>query len=101
MTATPGPWTAEERITAEEVAEAIMDGAEAEAGWWITGPDWIDCEDSGLFFRKGDALVAAAAPDLLAALSLARSMILSGERMTPRAEAEIDGALLKALGRPR
>lgn len=46
-----------------------------------------------------DAHLISAAPELLAALSLARSMILSGEKMTDRARETIEGALNKAMDR--
>lgn len=76
---TPGPWV-QQSVTAGTVTIAGEQG-------WVADTN------------EDDASLISAAPELVQALSLARSMILSGERMTPAAEILIESALDKALSR--
>jgi hypothetical protein len=59
------------------------------------GP-WDEVDELLVHPGEVDARLMAAAPALLDALRLARSMILSGESMSAQAAATIDGAIAEA-----
>lgn len=92
---TPGPWT-----TDEDDHDQKYQDIKIKAGYRSIATVWIDdapVQDYNAEQRANVALITAA-PDLLLALSFAKSVILSGEDWTEKCEEVIQGAIKKATG---
>jgi hypothetical protein len=93
---TPGPWTTNKHEHDEKYQDILINGENrAIARIWI---DDAPVEDYNRE-QEANARLIVAAPDLLQALSFAKSVIQCGEPWTETCEKVIQGAINKALGK--